>query len=140
MVGVNSVLSYQKGEHEDLDGKWEKYRRTHIFKGEAWSYALTDQESDIVTEIWRVKKLTPWKLTFRQVSTWVKLSERVVEYRKRVQRENARLRNYKLREKFRAAAKQGDKSAKERIEAIKKANRENMAKKRRRKRKDSGSK
>ena len=115
MVRLYSLLSYQKGEHEDLDKKWEQFRTIHVFKGLGFSEALITKEQDTLLKIWRIKKLRPWKLTFGEVSTWVKLSERIVDYRKRVQRGKARLRNSRARKKLKAAARQGDEAAKEKI-------------------------
>ena len=139
MVRLYSLLTYQKGEHEDLDKKWEQFRTIHVFKGLGFSEALIREEQDTLLKIWRIKKLRPWKLTFGDVSTWVKLSERIVDYRKRVQRGNARLRNSRARKKLKAAARQGDDAAKEKIESIKKSKREYMSKVRSKKRKDSSS-
>ena len=139
MIRLDSLLSYQEGIHEDLDNKWQQYRRVQVFKGQGLSKALTTKEQETLLKIWRIKKLRPWKLTFREVSTWVKLSERVIDYRKRAQRENARLRNNEFRERLKAAARKGDKVAKERIKAIKKSNRDNMSNMRRKKKEESRS-
>ena len=44
MVRLDSLLSYKKAEHEDLDKKWEQVRTIHVFKGLGFSEALTDKE------------------------------------------------------------------------------------------------
>ena len=110
------------------------------FSGEAWSQSLTQKEIDILAEIWRKKTYTPWKLTFREVSTYVELCERIADYRVRAKRENARLRKHRSQEKMKAAAKQGVSSAIKRIKAIKTYNRNYMSKIRKEKRNDLTSK
>ena len=67
----------------------------HIWTGDAWFEALTDTEADILKEIWKKKRLTPKRLTFGEVSIYVELSEKISEYRNRVQVERARLRKAK---------------------------------------------
>ena len=82
-----------------------------------------------------MKRLKPNSLTFGEVSTYVKLAEKVSDYRYRAKLEKTRLRNYLSRKKLKEAAERGESSAVKRYEARKKSNRENMAKKRNRKRK-----
>ena len=82
-----------------------------------------------------MKRLKPNSLTFGEVSTYVKLSEKVSDYRYREKLEKTRLRNYRSRKKLKEAVERGDSSALKRYEARKKSNRENMSKKRSRKRK-----
>ena len=136
MSGVYSDLPYMICQHKDLDKEWTKYRRVRVFNGDAWRAALTQKEEDILLRIWRKKRLNEWTLTFREVSTWVELAGKIIEYRKNVQRENARLRKYRSRERLKAAARQGNQQAKMKIEATRKWNKENMSNKRRKKRKD----
>ena len=136
MSGVYSDLTYMICQHKDLDKEWTKYRRVRVFNGNAWRAALTQKEEDILLRIWRKKRLNEWTLTFREVSTWVELAGKIIEYRKNVQRENARLRKYRSRERLKAAARQGNQQAKMKIEATRKWNKENMSNKRRKKRKD----
>ena len=69
------------------------------------------------------------------MSIFVEQSERIFDYRKRIKREQARLRMYRSREKVRAAAKQGDSNAIKHIESVKKFNRDYIAKLRKEKRK-----
>ena len=139
MSGVYSDLPYMICQHKHLDEQWARYRTVRVFNGDAWRAAITQKEEDVLLQIWRKKKLNPWTLTFREVSTWVELAGKITEYRKRVQRENARLGKYKSRERLKAAARQGNQKAKMKIEATKKSNKENMSNKRRKKRKDSNS-
>ena len=139
MSGVYSDLPYMICQHKDLDKEWTKYRRVRVFNGDAWRAALTQKEEDILLRIWRKKRLNEWTLTFREVSTWVELAGKIIEYRKNVQRENARLRKYRSRERLKAAARKGDKVAKERIKAIKKSNSDNMSNMRRKKKEASRS-
>ena len=82
-----------------------------------------------------MKRLKPNSLTFGEVSTYVKLAEKVSDYRYRAKLEKTRLRNYLSRKKLKEAAERGDSSAVKRYKARKKSNRENMAKKRNKKRK-----
>ena len=133
-------LRYVKGVDDDLDKKWNKYKTTRVFNRDSWSEALTEEEIDHLADIWRKKRLKPWKLTFREVSTYVELSERVVDYRKRAKRGCARPRKHQSIQKMKAAAKQGDLSAITRIETIKKYNRDYMAKIRKGKKNDPSSK
>ena len=60
--------------------------------------------------------------------TYVELSERIADTRKRAKRERARLRKHRSRVKMKAAAAQKDSSAIKQIEAIKKYNREYISK------------
>ena len=78
--------------------------------------------------------MKPKTLTFREVSTYVKLAEKISDYRYRVKVERTRLRVVRSRDKLISAAMQGDPSATKRVEAIKKCKREYMSKKRKRKR------
>ena len=87
-----------------------------------------------------MKRLKPNSLTFREVSTYVKLTEKISDYRYRVQLENTRLRMDRSRKKLKEAAERGDPSAVKRFEAIKKSNRENMSQKRNRKKNGPSSK
>ena len=107
MSGRRSNLRYSEGKYKDLDEKWKKFKTKRIFTGDAWSEALTEEEFENLAKIWRKKRCKPWKLTFREVSIYVEQSKRIFDYRKRVQRERARLRKHRSREKIRAAAKQG---------------------------------
>ena len=125
---------------EDLDIKWGKYKIMRIFTGDAWDKALTEREAEILAKIWRKKRASPWKLTFREVWTYVKHSERIDDTRKRAKRETARYRKHRSREKIKAAAKLKDSSAIKRIEDIKKYNREYISKIRKEKKGDPTSK
>ena len=82
-----------------------------------------------------MKRLKPNSLTFGEVSTYVKLAEKVSDYRYRAKLEKTRLRNYHSRKKLKEAVERGDSSAVKRYEARKKSNRQNMANKRKIKRK-----
>ena len=92
MSGVYSDEFYQILQHPDLDKEWKRYRTIRVFTGDAWREAITKKEEDILIQIWRKKRLKPWMLTFREVAIWVELAGKIERYRKRVQRENARLR------------------------------------------------
>ena len=140
MNSWRSDIRYKKGVDEDLDIKWGKYKMKRILTGDAWDKALTQREADILGEIWRKKRASPWKLTFREVWTYVKYSERIDDTRKRAKREAARYRKHRSREKMKAAAKLKDSSAIKRIEDIKKYNREYISKIRKEKKSDPTSK
>ena len=128
-----SVQCYYKGKVETLDKKWENYKNKQIFVGDAWSEALTKQEVDNLAKIQRKKRIKPGKLTFGEVSTYVELSEKIIDYRKRVQREVARFRKMRSRDKLTKAAKAGNPEAIKRIKDIKKSNIERIYKKRKNK-------
>ena len=128
MSRLRSNLRYVKGVYHHLDKKWSKYKKLRVFSGDAWSEALTEEESDNLADMWRKKRHKPWKLTFREVSTYVELTERIVDYRKRAKREKERLRKHRSIQKIKAAAEQGVSSAITRIKTLKKYNRDYMAK------------
>ena len=128
---------YRKGELETLDKKWENYKKKRIFVGDAWNKALKKQEIDSLGDIWKAERVKPWKLTFGEVSTYVELSEKIIEYRRNVKREAARIRKMRSRDKMIALAKEGDKKAMKQIEAIKKSNIEGIYKKRKNKKQQS---
>ena len=76
MSRLQSDLRYVKGVDDDLDKKWIKYKTTRVFNKDAWSEALTEEEIDHLADIWRKKRLKPWKLTFRKCQhTWNSLKE-----------------------------------------------------------------
>ena len=110
-----------------------------VFKGNTYKEALTDREVDDLFEVWKKKRLKPRTLTFGEVATYVQHADRISDYRRREKVELARLRRAQSRDKMISAANKGDISAKKQWEAIKKTNRENMAKKRKKKKKDRGS-
>ena len=80
-----------------------------------------------------MKRLKPNSLTFGEVSTYVKLAEKISDYRYRVKVEKTRMRMDRSRKKLKEAADRGDPSAVKRFEAIKKSKREYMSQKRNRK-------
>ena len=73
-------------------------------------------------------------MTYREVSTYVKLVEKISDYRYRVKLARTRMRVARSRDKLRDAVAKGDPSEIKRYEAIKKRNRDNMSQKRKRKR------
>ena len=107
-----TCLFYKKGEFITLDKRWEKYKRKHIFTGNAWSQALSEGEADNLIKIWSKKRLKPKQLTFGEVQTYVELSEKICDYRYRAKLEKTRQRMAQHRKKKKAAAKQEDLSAK----------------------------
>ena len=84
----------------------------------------------------KAKRLIPKKLTFNEVSTYVKLCERIYDYRYRVQLENTRLRMARSRRKMKAAAKKGNPLKKQLSKSVKKSNKETISQKRKRIRSD----
>ena len=136
MSKFNWSLLYQKGELETLDEKWEKCRRVQVFTGDAWSLVLNKREEKILEDIWIKKRLIPKKLTFNEVSIYVKLCERIYDYRYRVQLENTRLRMARSRRKMKAAAKKGNPLKKQLSKSVKNSNKETISQKRKRKRSD----
>ena len=71
-------------------------------------------------------------MTFREVSTYVKLVEKISDYRYRVKLARTRVRMARSRDKLIDAVAKGDPSEIKRYEAIKKRNRDNMSQKRKR--------
>ena len=128
------LLTYKKGHFPTQDEKWEKHKRMQVFTGLAWDEALNQEEVDTLYEIWKKKRLKPYQLTFEEVSTFVKLADKISDYRYRVTLENTRLRMHRSRKRLKEAVEAGDPSAVERFEVIKKSNRVNMSEKRSRKR------
>ena len=70
---------YKDGEYETLDNKWKVYKTKRIFTGDAWSEALTKEESENLGQIWRKKRVAPWKLKFCEVAIYVELSEKIAD-------------------------------------------------------------
>ena len=136
MTKFNWSLLYQKGELETLDEKWEKSRRMQVFSGDAWRVVLNKGEEKILLDIWSKKRLIPKQLTFNEVSTYVKLCERIYDYRYRVQLDKTRLRMARSRRKMKAAAKKGNPLKKQLSKSVNKSNKETISQKRKRKRSD----
>ena len=53
---------YQKGTDQDLDNRFEGYKKMRIFTGNAFSRALSNKEVDILIKLWRKEILTPMQL------------------------------------------------------------------------------
>lgn len=55
MSRLLSDVRYREGKCDQLDQKWKRYKMMRAFSGEAWSQSLTQEEIDILAEIWRKK-------------------------------------------------------------------------------------
>jgi len=128
MSVLRSSDIYKKGINRDFDKKLSEYRNLRIWAGEAWKFALSEQESDIMVELWEKERETPWLTTVKEISTLMVFAARIKTWRKKVRREQSRVSMLKSREKMLAAAKNGDVRAKRKLQAMKNYERRNRKK------------
>ena len=121
MAGSDENIKYRKGDNPELDKKLELYKKSNLFAGNAAVEALSDKEADTLVELWRKARYVPRKLTVHEVSSLVKFSEILFEWRRNKRREQTRLRKEQARRKLREAAKKGNREAVLKLESIKKA-------------------
>ena len=69
MSDLNPKAQYKEGIDRTLDRKLQEYRKIRVWQGKGVHYALTDNEVDVLAELWRKERQTPWKMTFDDVST-----------------------------------------------------------------------
>ena len=69
MSDLNSKALYKEGINRSLDKKLHEYRKIRVWQGKAVSCALTDNEIDVLAELWRKERQTTWKMTVHEVST-----------------------------------------------------------------------
>ena len=115
--------SYCKGDNPELDKKFADYKKVNVFAGLAVDKALTDNEGDILVELWLKERTTPRKLYVHEVLTLVKFSEIILEWRRKKKREKTRIRKERERRKLRDEAKKGIEKAEMKLQLIKKADR-----------------
>ena len=92
MAGSDENIKYRKGDNPELDKKFELYKKSNLFAGNAAVEALSDKEADTLIELWRKARYVPRKLTVHEVSSLVKFSEILFEWRRNKRREQTRLR------------------------------------------------
>ena len=56
MSKSGSSARYIRGKDKVLDRRYAKYKKLRPFNGDAWSYALTEKEIDIMGELWRKER------------------------------------------------------------------------------------
>ena len=52
-------ILYKKGINSKLDERYASYKRMRVFSGSSQSIALTDEESDIMIELWKKEIMRP---------------------------------------------------------------------------------
>ena len=62
MNALDPKARYQKGMDQELDNRFEGYKKMRIFAGNAFSRALSNGEVDILIKLWRKETLTPREL------------------------------------------------------------------------------
>ena len=53
MNALDPKAHYQKGMDQELDNRFEGYKKMRIFAGNAFSKALSNGEVDILIKLWR---------------------------------------------------------------------------------------
>ena len=93
----------------------------NIFAGRAFDEALSKKEAETLIRVWSKQRKTPWRLNVQEVTMLVKFTDRILDWRRNIQREFTRLRVEKLRKKLGDAVENGDANAKRKVEKIRKA-------------------
>ena len=57
----NSVaeIPYRKGENKKLNERFEKYKKMRVFQGYSHCRALSEQEIDLMIDLWKKENFTP---------------------------------------------------------------------------------
>ena len=113
MSGKNA--RYQKGANSKLDKEYDLYKTMRLWRGNAISRALSEEEIDVLVCLERKERETPKKLSVQDVSTLTEFSGRISLCRQGISREKTRLRKEREREKLREAAKKGCSKAKRKL-------------------------
>ena len=113
MSGKNA--RYQKGANSKLDKEYDLYKTMRLWRGNAISRALSEEEIDVLVCLERNERETPKKLSVQDVSTLTEFSGRISLCRQGISREKTRLRKEREREKLREAAKKGCSKAKRKL-------------------------
>lgn len=113
MSGKNA--RYQKGANSKLDREYDLYKTMRLWRGNAISRALSEEEIDVLVCLERKERETPMKLSVQDVSTLTEFSGRISLCRQGISREKTRLRKEREREKLREAAKKGCSKAKRKL-------------------------
>ena len=64
MSDLNPKAQYKEGIDRTLDRKLQEYRKIRVWQGKGVHYALTDNQVDVLAELWGKERQTPWKMTF----------------------------------------------------------------------------
>ena len=113
MSGKNA--RYQKGANSKLDKEYDLYKTMRLWRGNAMSRALSEEEIDVLVCLQRKERETPMKLSVQDVSTLTEFSGRISLCRQGISREKTRIRKEREREKLREAAKKGCSKAKRKL-------------------------
>ena len=113
MSGKNA--RYQKGANSKLDKEYDLYKTMRLWRGNAMSRALSEEEINLLVCLERKERETPMKLSVQDVSTLTEFSGRISLCRQGISREKTRIRKEREREKLREAAKKGCSKAKRKL-------------------------
>ena len=62
-------VRYKKGENQELDRRFETYKKLRIWSGTSYYDALSNEEVDRMIQIWMKETLKPKELTVNDVVT-----------------------------------------------------------------------
>ena len=62
-------IRYQKGQNQELDRRFEKYKKLNFQWGTSYSEAFSDEEVDTMIKLWKKETLKPRELTINDVLT-----------------------------------------------------------------------
>ena len=113
MSGKNA--RYQKGANSKLDKEYDLYKTMRLWRGNAMSRALSEEEIDVLVCLERKERETPMKLSVKDVSTLTEFSGRISLCRQGISRDKTRIRKERERAKLREAAKKGCSKAKRKL-------------------------
>ena len=128
LAGSQTKLLYRKGDDTNLDKGFSRYQRMRLWSAGAVDDALTEEEANTLTKLWKKERITPRKLTVEDVKKLVDFSCQIESYRRRVKREQSRRRKERARAELRKAAKNGDAEAKRKIKKLKISSKKRFAK------------
>ena len=135
MTDSNMKDLYEKGRNPKLDMKYAQYEKVNLFAGRAADEALSEMEGSTLIRLWRKQTQSPWKMNVQEVTDLVALTDKILSWRRNVQRERTRIRVERVRKKLRESGENGDTKALRKAMKIKKADALRSAKYRKRKRK-----
>ena len=69
MEGSGINVRYKKGENQELDRRFEKFKKLRIWSGTSYCEALSNEEIDRMIQIWKKDTLKPQELTVNDVLT-----------------------------------------------------------------------
>ena len=52
-------VRYKKGENQELDKRFEKYKKLRVWSGTSYCHALSNEEIDRMIRIWKKDALKP---------------------------------------------------------------------------------